>query len=113
MSRENQVFKDHLSMVVLSILKTRRMYGYELAQAVKLRSTGLLELREGVLYPLLHRMVKQGLVVSEWGDSQSGPRRRYYQITAKGRKSQQSMVDEWQRFSGVIDQLVGVQSCMG
>jgi PadR family transcriptional regulator PadR len=112
MSKENRVFKDHLSMVVLSILKTRKMYGYELAQAVKVRSTGLLELREGVLYPLLHRMVKEGFMVSEWGDSQSGPRRRYYQITAKGKKAQQSMVGHWQQFSGVIDQLVGVQSCV-
>jgi DNA-binding PadR family transcriptional regulator len=112
MSKENGVFKDHLSMVVLSILKTRRMYGYELAQAVKLRSTGLLELREGVLYPMLHRMVGEGYVVSEWGDSKSGPRRRYYMITAKGRKKQQSMVGEWQQFAGVIDQLVGVQSCV-
>jgi len=111
MTRNKQVFNDHLSMVVLSILKHRRMYGYELAQAVKNRSTGLLELREGVLYPMLHRMVKEGWVKSEWGNAESGPRRRYYQLTSKGKTAQQELLNKWKKFSGVINQLVEAPVC--
>ncbi|MBU0755541.1 MAG: helix-turn-helix transcriptional regulator [Planctomycetes bacterium] len=108
MVRDKKIFKEHLSMVVLSILRARSMYGYRLAQAVKERSAGLLELKEGALYPTLHRLVKEGYLTSEWGDSASGPRRRYYRLTTKGRKVQEEMVEKWKQFSGLIDQLVGV-----
>ena len=111
MSQDARVFREHLSVIVLSALRGGPMYGYELAQAVKARSSGLLELREGVLYPALHRMVEGGLLTAQWGDSEKGPRRRYYRLTGKGKNVRHRQVNEWRQFASVIDRLVGAELC--
>ena len=112
MAREPQIFKDHLSLIVLSVLRSGSMYGYELVQAVKARSDNALDLREGVVYPLLHRLVADGLLASQWGDSEKGPRRRYYSLTAKGRSVREQQADQWHAFAGAVNRVIGGEPCV-
>jgi len=76
--------------MVLSILSGGESYGYEILQQVNLLSNGQVEWSEGMLYPVLHRLEKEGLIAARWERAEdTGRRRKYYCLTAKG-KSQLS-----------------------
>jgi PadR family transcriptional regulator PadR len=62
---------------------------------------------EGTIYPLLTRLRRDGLVTSTWRESPSGPPRRYYQLTYKGRRALDDFVAEWRRFRRAVDRFVG------
>ncbi|HEX9094821.1 MAG TPA: PadR family transcriptional regulator [Candidatus Dormibacteraeota bacterium] len=85
--------------VMALILKTPR-YAYELIEA--LGETGLLT-TEGTLYPLLSRLRRDGLVKTEWRESTDGPPRRYYELTADGRRALTVFKNEWSGFRGAVD----------
>ena len=81
------------------IVKTPR-YAFELIEA--LAKTGLLT-TEGTLYPLLSRLRRDGLVKTEWRESTDGPPRRYYELTAEGRRALIAFKNEWMSFRGAVD----------
>ena len=70
--------KGTASLLLLDLLSARPMYGFELAEALRQRTNGVLTFKEGTLYPALHRLEAEGLVKPFWQDSPRGPRRRYY-----------------------------------
>ena len=71
------------AMLVLSLLKDGDKYGYEMVQELKRRSDNVFALKEGTLYPLLHRLEKEGSV-SAYEEKKEGRVRRYYRLTRKG-----------------------------
>ncbi|MGF1665869.1 MAG: PadR family transcriptional regulator [Acidimicrobiia bacterium] len=73
--------------IVLSVLADGDSYGYELLQKIRDRSNGQLDWKEGMMYPLLHRLEQGGLISGYDGIGPTGRRRRYYRITPKGRRS--------------------------
>lgn len=80
------------------------MYGYEIVKKVRIESAGAFELKEGTLYLALKRIEKQKLVTSYWGNEQgSGGRRKYYQITDKGKNELEQKVSEWEFIKKNID----------
>lgn len=83
-------------LVVLRCLGEREMYGYELAQAVRGLTDGELDLREGLLYPLLHAQAVAGHVSSR-REVVDGRARVYYRLTAKGRRHLATLRGEWER----------------
>ena len=72
--------------MVLSILSGGESYGYEILQQVGTLSGGEVEWSDGMLYPVLHRLEKEGLVNARWETADSGRRRKYYRLTARGKK---------------------------
>jgi len=85
MKFESQLLKGIAPVAVLEILSRGEMYGYELSQAIEQRSGEILTLGKGTLYPLLYNLEAKKLVKGQWQETQSGRRRRYYSITAKGK----------------------------
>ena len=84
--------------LILSILRYRRQsYGYEIIQLVKEHSSGLLEWSDGMLYPVLHRLEREGLIRSQWDVSPSGRRRKYYRLEEKGRLELETAKKQWTR----------------
>jgi len=73
--------------LVLAILSEGESYGYELIQRVKDLSGGNIEWSEGMLYPFLHWMEDEGLIESEWKESDSGRRRKYYRLSTQGTRT--------------------------
>jgi DNA-binding PadR family transcriptional regulator len=71
--------------LVLAILAEGDSYGYAIIKRVTELSGGHLQWTDGMLYPVLHRLERQGLVAAKWGESESGRRRKYYRITKEGR----------------------------
>lgn len=70
--------------LVLSVLTEGESYGYALIQRVQQLSEGRIQWTEGMLYPVLHWMEKEGLIESEWRASDSGRKRKYYRLKSKG-----------------------------
>lgn len=81
--------------LVLSILAEGESYGYEIIQKVRELSGGQLEWSDGMLYPVLHRLERDGLIDSEWKEADTGRRRRYYFINSDGRKALKSERRQW------------------
>jgi DNA-binding PadR family transcriptional regulator len=81
--------------LILSILAGGESYGYEIIQKVRELSGGSLQWTDGMLYPVLHRLQRQGLIRSEWRPSESGRRRRYYRLERKGRAALERERRQW------------------
>ena len=96
-----------VDMMILEVVCREPSYGYEIVQTVMTRSEGYFELKEGSLYPALHRMERQGLLSSYWVDTEDGRRRKYYRITAKGAKALEAKREEWLRFSAGVTGVLG------
>ncbi|MEL6772785.1 MAG: PadR family transcriptional regulator [Bacteroidota bacterium] len=93
-----QLFRGTLQTVVLRLLAERgRMYGYELTQHVRDRTDGALTISEGALYPLLHKLVANGLLDVE-GARVNGRQRKYYHVTAEGRAAAAEQVRAFEAF---------------
>ena len=81
--------------MILSILQESENYGYQIIQSVKRVTGGRLEWSDGMLYPVLHRLEKDGLIRAQWRLSDEGRRRKYYRITERGRSELESEMEQW------------------
>ena len=99
MALYDQIRKGSTSTLILSLLSDEPMYGYQITQELQRRSEGYFEMKEGLLYPALHRMEQDGLLKSEWRSVAGSRRRKYYFITEEGRKVLVNSVAEWTAFT--------------
>lgn len=98
--------KGTLPILVLSVLEKGPSHGYKIAQEIKERSEGVLDFKEGTLYPALHGQEKKGLIKSEV-QIEKGRKRRYYTLTTKGHRALASERDEWKTQSQAITHILG------
>ncbi|MCM3781514.1 PadR family transcriptional regulator [Neobacillus mesonae] len=89
------MIKGYIDAIILSILDTQDAYGYEISKIVNRKTNGQLSLKEGTLYPALKRMEANNYILSYWRESESSPRRKYYQITTHGRAQLHFMKSSW------------------
>lgn len=88
-------------LVVLRLLKSREMYGYEIVQAIRAESGNVLNVGEGVIYPVLHVLEKDGALTSR-RKTVAGRSRVYYSLTPKGLKRFAALESDWTRLAGAI-----------
>jgi PadR family transcriptional regulator, regulatory protein PadR len=101
---EAQLRKGCLEMAILAALWDGRLYGLEILRALARDSQ--LEIAEGTVYPILARLKNEGLLQSEWVESDAGHPRKYYWLTATGRRRAKLMVESWTKFSANLSALV-------
>lgn len=82
--------------LVLAILTEDDSYGYAIIKRVTELSGGHVQWTDGMLYPVLHRLERQGLIAAKWGKSENGRKRKYYRITKDGRTELAFQVQQWQ-----------------
>lgn len=82
--------------LILSILADGESYGYAIVKRVGELSGGTLQWTEGMLYPLLHRLERQGHIDGRWGEAENGRKRKYYRITRSGRAYLTEQRRQWQ-----------------
>jgi PadR family transcriptional regulator PadR len=82
--------------LVLAILAEGDSYGYAIIKRVAELSGGHLQWTDGMLYPVLHRLERQGAIAAKWGVSETGRKRKYYRITAPGRAQLDAQRQQWQ-----------------
>jgi len=95
-----------VEMLMLEVISRGPTYGYEISQTVGSRSQGYFELKEGSLYPALHRLEEQKLVKTSWQEVE-GRRRKYYELTAAGKKALAAKKSEWKAFADGIQGVLG------
>ena len=103
---QQEMLKGNTESVLLALLETESMYGYQIVKEVEQRSSGYFEFKEGTLYPALHRLERAGLIEGRWQDTANSIRRRYYRITGKGRQALVDRLQEWQRFSRAMNSIM-------
>lgn len=97
--------------ILMSILAHRENYGYAIIQAVREASGGDIEWSEGMLYPVLHRLEKEKLIRSEWRKTEAGRRRKYYRLSATGKKSLAEHREQWAVVNETLTRLWGPKPC--
>lgn len=93
-----------LEYCVLAVMRQRESYAFEIVRV--LSDAGGLVTSEGTIYPLLSRLRRDGLVQTTWRESESGPPRRYYLLTADGQRALDAFVGDWTRFREAVDALL-------
>jgi len=91
--------------LVLLILKERESYGYDIIQQVRQLSNEELNWTDGMLYPVLHRLEKEGLIKSDWRISESGRKRKYYSLKKAGRETLKEEQRQWEIVNTALQQL--------
>lgn len=100
---DRELKRGTLELLLLHLLADRPAYGYELVSTLKGRSGGDFQLQEGTLYPVLYRLEDAGLVVPEWSQPDRGVPRKYYRLTAEGRRRLESLTEGWRRFAAAVE----------
>ena len=93
--------------IILGILKQGSSYGYLIIKKIKELSGGKLEWYDGMLYPVLHRLEKEGLIQSTWNVSDDSRPRKYYEITELGKEALLTEKQQWVEVTEVLNQLWG------
>ena len=101
-----QIIKGTIRFIILSMLEGQQMYGYGLIQTVNSKTKGFFEWRQSAVYPALHSMEKTGLIKGRWKSAGPFRKRKYYFLTAKGKKLLIANRTEWLTFSKCMNKLV-------
>jgi PadR family transcriptional regulator PadR len=99
-----QLRRGALDLAILLTLAPDRRYGLEIIRHLEAFTD--LVVTEGTIYPILGRLTRDGLLAAEWNASEGVHPRKYYALTARGRRTLDAMVDEWRDFAGKIDRLI-------
>jgi PadR family transcriptional regulator PadR len=103
---DTELLKGTISLLVLSLLSRKAMYGYEIAATVHRDTEGAFTWREGSLYPCLHKMEQGGLIVGEWEEKETGRKRRYYRLTKNGRLALKEKVQSWSDLCNAVNRIL-------
>jgi DNA-binding PadR family transcriptional regulator len=102
----SELVKGSTELLVLSLLRGRTLHGYDIIKEIRARSEGHLRVGEGSLYPLLHRLERDGMVLAEWGGL-PGRDRRYYKLTGRGEAALDERQAEWRRHILAVERVLG------
>ena len=102
---KGEILKGHLDFILLAALQPEPAYGYALIREIQLKTGGLLQLTEGTLYPVLHRLEDGGYLQSTLEIVRSR-KRRLYRLTPEGEDQLEKLRDDWAQFSRGIENLL-------
>ena len=105
---DRELKKGNAELLLLALLEEKARHGYEIGKLITERSEGVLRFHVASLYPLLYRLERRGWIKGEW-EPAGGRRRRFYRLTATGRKTLASQRLRWRAFSGAVDRIVEVR----
>ena len=110
MKVDKSLLSGSTTLLMLSLLKTGDMYGYEMIAELSRRSDKTFELKEGTLYPILHGLEQEKCVRSYEKEAPTGRVRKYYHITNKGLKRLEEKREEWRFFTEKVNGVVYVDA---
>lgn len=106
MSITSDLIRGHTETIIMANLYKKDSYGYEINKAIKEASDGEYELKEATLYGAFRRLEENDYIISYWGDETTGARRKYYNITDKGKRFYENSCKEWANAKKLIDKLI-------
>ena len=96
-------------LLILALVDETALHGYEIARRIEERSRGTLSFTLASLYATLYRLEERGLIRGRWVERAGQRRRRYYRITASGRKGLATQREEWRRFIAALTEAAGLE----
>lgn len=105
---DRELKKGSTEMLIMALVEDRPRHGYEIAQLIGQRSEGVLQFHAASLYPLLYRMEKRGWIKGQWVEKAGQRRRRYYRLTAEGRKVLAGQRETWHEFFAALNRVAGI-----
>ena len=101
--------KGSAELLILSLIEHRPRHGYEISKLIEARSGGVLRFNVASFYPLLYRLEGRGLVEGRWVEKAGQRRRRYYRLTAQGRKMLKEQRSIWRHFVKAMNQITAAE----
>ena len=97
-------------MLILTLVERRPRHGYEISKLIEARSGGVVRFNVASLYPLLYRLEERGFVEGRWVEKAGQRRRRYYRLTARGRRTLREQRSMWRDFVKAIRQITAAEN---
>ena len=110
MSEEAQLLPGTLDLLILKAVSLGPLHGYAVLSRIEQISGKRLFVEQGALYPALFRLVRQGLLKTEWGKSENNRRAKFYELTAKGRRRLRQETDGWNRLASAISSALAARA---
>jgi PadR family transcriptional regulator PadR len=95
-----------LDLLILKTVALQPEHGWAIAQRVQQLSNDVLQVRQGSLYPALHRLEHRGLIRATWGISENNRKARFYELTAEGRRHLETETGQWERLTAAVAQVL-------
>lgn len=102
MGKKLELLQGTLDMLILKAVSLGPLHGYGVLLRIEQISDNNFEIQQGSLYPALYRLEHQGLITSQWGESENNRKARFYRLTAAGKKKLQHEAANWNRMADVI-----------
>jgi transcriptional regulator len=102
---DRELKKGSAELLILALLEARPRHGYEVSKLIETRSRGRLKFHIASLYPLLYRLEERGWIQGRWVERPGERRRRFYRLTAQGRKVLASQRNTWQAFVEAVNRI--------
>jgi transcriptional regulator len=106
---DRELKKGSAELLILSLLEAQPRHGYELSKLIDVRSGGLLKFHIDSLYPLLYRLEERGWIKGSWVEKPGERRRRFYRVTADGRRVLAAQIKTWETFVEAVRRITGAQ----
>ena len=100
--RPSDLIQGTLDVLILKSLATEPRHGWAIAKRIESVSGDVLQIKQGSLYPALHRLESQGLLRSEWRENETGRDAKFYSLTKAGRAQLEVELTQWERLSAAI-----------
>jgi PadR family transcriptional regulator, regulatory protein PadR len=100
--KPSDLIQGTLDVLILKALATEPRHGWGIAKRIELVSGNELQIKQGSLYPALHRLENQGFIRSEWRENDTGREAKFYSLTKAGRAQLDTEMSEWERLSAAI-----------
>jgi PadR family transcriptional regulator PadR len=106
---DRELKKGSAELLILSLVEDQPRHGYDIGSLIERRSSGRLRFNVASLYPLLYRLEKRGWIQGRWVEKAGQRRRRYYRLTAEGKKVLAAQRDSWREFVDAINRITGLE----
>ena len=107
---DRELKKGSADLIILSVVEARARHGYEISKLIEERTGGRLKFHVASLYPLLYRLEERGWLQGRWTEKPGQRRRRFYSLTAEGRRVLARQRDTWKSFVEAMGMLTGVDN---
>ncbi len=106
---DRELKKGSAELLILSLVEEQPRHGYDIGNLIEQRSGGVLRFNVASLYPLLYRLEKRGWIEGRWVEKAGQRRRRYYRLTAQGKKVLEAQRSSWREFVAAISRITGIE----
>jgi transcriptional regulator len=100
--RPSDLIQGTLDVLILKSLATEPRHGWAIGKRIQAVSGDVLQIKQGSLYPALHRLEHQGLIRAEWRENETGRDAKFYSLTKAGRAQLEVEISQWERLSAAI-----------